>query len=621
MEEVAWEDFGQKVDLTARIREILLNYPEGTPILKELVQNADDAKATSIRFCLDHRVHSSEGLLDPKLQRFQGPALLVYNNATFSEHDFQSISRIGDSVKRKQTGKTGRFGIGFNSCYHLTDLPSFVSGSHLVIFDPHCAYLPNVSASNPGKKINFVENRSATKASSGQFAPYQGWGCDLTAGRPWPGTLFRLPLRTPELAGYSNISKQTYDVAKLQGVLQQLKDEAPEIMLFLKNIECIEVYEWLPGNSEPTCAFTCAVSNSSPELAHNRSMFARCSLASGGDPSADPRMVAQPQGSTFLMDLRVTRHGVSDYASSAHRTFLVSQLKGGGASTELAANLTKQFGVPLVPWAAVAAEITPTALPSSKDGSESAEPRHSATAAAAARGRAYCFLPLPALTGLPVHVNAFFELSSNRRDIWYGADMSGLGAARAQWNASLLRHVAADAYVALLEAAKAHLGPSPAYAALWPSQVASAAHWQDLVNALYECVGPRPLAFTLPTLQAAGGQEGNPWLPPSASLLPDVAVQKSPTLGRALAKLGVPLLGLPMGVVQMMATLMPVQHRPRVISPDRVRRLLQAQNKGQQQEQQQLQQRVPQFGHLDVTSEAPEVLSYCLTGEAKRGKK
>jgi hypothetical protein len=33
-----WQDFGQKVDLTARIREILINYPEGTSILKELVQ-------------------------------------------------------------------------------------------------------------------------------------------------------------------------------------------------------------------------------------------------------------------------------------------------------------------------------------------------------------------------------------------------------------------------------------------------------------------------------------------------------------------------------------------------------------------------------------------------------
>lgn len=51
-----WQDFGQRVDLTARLRDILLNYPENS-ILKEMVQNADDAKATSIRFCLDLRSH------------------------------------------------------------------------------------------------------------------------------------------------------------------------------------------------------------------------------------------------------------------------------------------------------------------------------------------------------------------------------------------------------------------------------------------------------------------------------------------------------------------------------------------------------------------------------------
>ena len=66
------------------------------------------------------------------LAEFQGPSLLVYNDALFSEGDFESISRVGDSVKRAQAGKTGRFGIGFNSCYHLTDLPTFASGRHLV---------------------------------------------------------------------------------------------------------------------------------------------------------------------------------------------------------------------------------------------------------------------------------------------------------------------------------------------------------------------------------------------------------------------------------------------------------------------------------------------------------
>lgn len=34
------DDFGQKVDLTASIRGILQNYPEGTAICKELIQNA-----------------------------------------------------------------------------------------------------------------------------------------------------------------------------------------------------------------------------------------------------------------------------------------------------------------------------------------------------------------------------------------------------------------------------------------------------------------------------------------------------------------------------------------------------------------------------------------------------
>ena len=38
-------------------------------------------------------------------------------------------------------------------------------------------------------------------------------------------------------------------------------------------------------------------------------------------------------------------------------------------------------------------------------------------------GRAFCFLPLPVQTGFPVHVNAFFELSANRRDVWSGDDM------------------------------------------------------------------------------------------------------------------------------------------------------------------------------------------------------
>lgn len=104
------EDFGQRVDLTRRIREILINYPEGTTVLKELIQNADDAGATKVCFCLDRRTHRTDSLLSPKLAQWQGPALLAYNDAVFTEEDFASISRIGGSQKQSQAWKTGRFG-------------------------------------------------------------------------------------------------------------------------------------------------------------------------------------------------------------------------------------------------------------------------------------------------------------------------------------------------------------------------------------------------------------------------------------------------------------------------------------------------------------------------------
>jgi sacsin len=104
------EDFGQSVDLTRRIREILANYPEGTTLLKELIQNADDAGASHVCFCLDRRRHGQDSLLFRGTSACQGPALLAYNNARFSPQDFESISKLGGSKKQREPWKTGRFG-------------------------------------------------------------------------------------------------------------------------------------------------------------------------------------------------------------------------------------------------------------------------------------------------------------------------------------------------------------------------------------------------------------------------------------------------------------------------------------------------------------------------------
>jgi sacsin len=95
--------------------------------------------------------------------------------------------------------------IGFNSCYHLTDVPSFVSGSNLVYFDPHCSNLP-VNASDPGLKCDFTV--SMLQQYPDQCQPFMAFGCNMKDA--YPGTLFRLPLRTPQMAQQSNLSKQVY---------------------------------------------------------------------------------------------------------------------------------------------------------------------------------------------------------------------------------------------------------------------------------------------------------------------------------------------------------------------------------------------------------------------------
>jgi sacsin len=62
-------------------------------------------------------------------------------------------------------------------------------------------------------------------------------------------------------------------------------------------------------------------------------------------------------------------------------------------------------------------------------------------------GNAFCFLPLPIETGLPVHVNGHFALDQNRSHLFgtYKEDV------RYIWNKCLLEQVAAYSYASCIE--------------------------------------------------------------------------------------------------------------------------------------------------------------------------
>lgn len=91
-------------------------------MFQEIIQNADDAGASKVSFLLDSRpsFYGEVSLYAPSLDQFQGPALYAQNDALFEDGDWENLERLMRSSKKDDPLKVGRFGIGFNSVYHMT---------------------------------------------------------------------------------------------------------------------------------------------------------------------------------------------------------------------------------------------------------------------------------------------------------------------------------------------------------------------------------------------------------------------------------------------------------------------------------------------------------------------
>lgn len=124
-------------DLTTRISNVLGAYDIGQAF-NEFLANAADAGATKVNLMLDNDpVRASEEshstLLSNNMVQFcRGSALVVHNDAEFTEDDIRGICRIGRGGKEDQDASIGRFGLGALSFYHFTEvrLPYVAVSSH-----------------------------------------------------------------------------------------------------------------------------------------------------------------------------------------------------------------------------------------------------------------------------------------------------------------------------------------------------------------------------------------------------------------------------------------------------------------------------------------------------------
>ena len=152
-------------------------YQEGFPIIKEFLQNADDAQASRLHIGWHYAL---PGIDHPLLH---SPSLFVLNNGEFRFEDQKSIKHIGISAKAANATTIGKFGLGLKSVFHLCEAFFYLWSEHdtIEILNPWYDKAPpnhdnweleglSTIASNARQTI--VERLEATGLSN-----WQNWFC------------------------------------------------------------------------------------------------------------------------------------------------------------------------------------------------------------------------------------------------------------------------------------------------------------------------------------------------------------------------------------------------------------------------------------------------------------
>ncbi|CAB1348006.1 unnamed protein product [Coregonus sp. 'balchen'] len=484
-ENLGFEQSGQREPLTVRIKNILEEYPSVADIFKELLQNADDASATECSFLIDMRknIDIRENLLDPGMIICHGPSLWSFNNSTFSDTDFLNITRLGGSMKRCEADKVGKFGLGFNSVYHITDIPIIMSREFMIMFDPNINHISKHirDRSNPGIKINWSKQQKRLRKFPNQFKPFINvFNCQLPLAQESPykydGTLFRLPFRTEQEASVSEISSVYYNTPDIYSLVDEFSICGHRLILFTQHVGSM-VLKYLKYE-EPNPAAAQDVVTINKSVWSSKAAYGPLSIlksaakvmkkvaATNRVPADTPksgciiRIVVEEFHNVFkrIVDLQSPLFRGSEEDPSSYFEMAAKDGKNRRLTDEMpqkAVDLTnwlicscmdvtealkfslgesgKRLG--LVPCGGVAVLLSEE---ENRKWTVKANTNHTNPI-----GEVFCYLPLRIKTGLPVHINGCFAVTSNRKEIWK-TDTKG------HWNSVFMRHVIVQAYLAAL---------------------------------------------------------------------------------------------------------------------------------------------------------------------------
>ncbi|KAK6179094.1 hypothetical protein SNE40_011529 [Patella caerulea] len=409
--------------LIDQLKRLLEQYSDGQ-ILKELIQNAEDGGATRMKVMFVNKHHQPLTPLEmwkenPIQFAMKGPALCVYNDGLFTKEDWEGIAAIQCSGKENEPLKVGRFGLGFKSVFNITDTPLILSGSKLMIINP-AANVHDVVVTKKFRKIDEKSKKEMLDLMSGIFG-FSPEVFQLQAG--FNGTLFWFPLRTVG----SSLCKTIYDEDKIRDIFHGFTSLAPSILLFLKKIEIIEIYE---KHSETRKLFeVCLDADDLLMLRQDRKLFVQEIERFNG------RFASQPVKNILRPKVKFEGFDWLKMETSEDEWLIINHYHGGHVSAELR-NLVEDDDWPYSPYVSIAACLSKPIT----------------------KGHVFCFLPLPlegqSLTGLPVHVNGFFALSQDRHHVRWNSSEQDRNNSHTEksilWNQYLVKEILPQVYTNLI---------------------------------------------------------------------------------------------------------------------------------------------------------------------------
>jgi sacsin len=464
--------FGQHEPLTTRLHNLVRSYPKGLGILKEFIQNADDAEADEIVFVIDEQEYEVTGLPDSMHWLHTTPALLVYNNKSFSDRDIKGIQDIGDSGKSLSLGKTGRFGLGFNSSYNVTDVPCFFTRNELYFFDPHFQTIPEASVESPGRSFRVDELIGAKWPLLDAFLPFAGNGYEFD------GTVFRLPFRSTQQASNSRIKKDAYTVSDALEAVNELQQMGSAILLFLKNVRRLKV-EHRKRDGSVLCLLSIHATNFN-EIVKSRAEVN--TLLSSPDPDCILGELSE-RGSVYSS----CRHEYLITENEIQRTETWRVIDGFFVDDKHEViNACRKI-----------LDKEEKALPYAGTAWSLDSDRQSA-------GRLFCFLPIPMQTSMPVQINGYFDLDESRQNMFLDRSAHGSDRLRVDWNRILLQTSVAMAYVQLLEELRLDIGiiGIDSYCRAFPTASTNEGGWEYWLTATFY-----PQAAIAPLIWISGGTQ------------------------------------------------------------------------------------------------------------------